>query len=665
MTTETAHRRAANTLHAAARSALAVAALMILCPGPAHAHVGLDFPNGGETFIVGSTVTIAWSDEVYHGPADFDLWYSTTGPDGPWIVIASDLYPAEGPRSYSSDWTVPDTPSDTVRIRVRQDNADTDYDAVSEADLAIVAASSTAAETIVLVPERDATLYEGDGGLANGAGSFLFAGRTESTGGSAERRALLAFPVAGSIPAGATITSVSLELTMSRSIAGAQPVELRRVLESWSEGPTDAPGQEGSGAATQAGDVTWVHREAPGTNWSTLGGTFSSTASGSLQIDGTGPYTWQSTSELVADVQAWLDDPSSNHGWALVMPSPPTGSAKRFNSRENSGSTSRPQLTVSYEASAEAPVAAFAFAPESPRVGETVTFTDQSTGGPTTWLWDFGDGDSSSEQNPGHAFESAGTFTVTLAVDNGSAGDTTSAAVTVLADAEPELTEMIFIPAAANVQGSGTSFFVTTVDVHNGGATTASYRFLWLPRDTDNADPQESATYTLSPGEVRRFANVLTEVFAAGTAVGALAVISDSAELGVMSRTFNQTANGTFGQSLPGVPAAGLIPAGTEALVLFLTENSVFRSNLGLLNGVGSPITLQWELFDSAGSSLGTGSVVLPAWGNTQLNRVLSSYAPVEAGYAHLWTDTTGGAFTCYGSVLDEITSDPTTVLPQ
>jgi hypothetical protein len=44
---------------------------------------------------------------------------------------------------------------------------------------------------------------------------------------------------------------------------------------------------------------------------------------------------------------------------------------------------------------------------------------------------------------------------------------------------------------------------------------------------------------------------------------------------------------------------------------------------------------------------------------------VLRDFAPIEAAYAHVWTMTTGGAFTCYGSVLDEISSDPTTVLPQ
>ena len=47
-----------------------------------------------------------------------------------------------------------------------------------------------------------------------------------------------------------------------------------------------------------------------------------------------------------------------------------------------------------------------------------VMFVDQSTGLPTSWLWNFGDGQTSKEQNPAHAYMTAGTYTVTLTVKN-------------------------------------------------------------------------------------------------------------------------------------------------------------------------------------------------------------------------------------------------------
>jgi uncharacterized protein (TIGR02145 family) len=56
--------------------------------------------------------------------------------------------------------------------------------------------------------------------------------------------------------------------------------------------------------------------------------------------------------------------------------------------------------------------------------GETVNFTDQSTNDPTSWSWDFGDGETSSEANPFHTYSSEGTYTVELTVTNEYGSDT-------------------------------------------------------------------------------------------------------------------------------------------------------------------------------------------------------------------------------------------------
>jgi PKD repeat protein len=52
----------------------------------------------------------------------------------------------------------------------------------------------------------------------------------------------------------------------------------------------------------------------------------------------------------------------------------------------------------------------------------TVTFTDESTGNPTSWKWTFGDGDSSLLQNPVHIYQSADTYTVKLSISDGTNG---------------------------------------------------------------------------------------------------------------------------------------------------------------------------------------------------------------------------------------------------
>jgi PKD repeat protein len=62
-------------------------------------------------------------------------------------------------------------------------------------------------------------------------------------------------------------------------------------------------------------------------------------------------------------------------------------------------------------------VAAFAGDPTSGQRPLEVNFTDHSTGGPTSWSWDFGDGDTSTEQNPTHIYDALGTYDVTLTID--------------------------------------------------------------------------------------------------------------------------------------------------------------------------------------------------------------------------------------------------------
>jgi PKD repeat protein len=67
----------------------------------------------------------------------------------------------------------------------------------------------------------------------------------------------------------------------------------------------------------------------------------------------------------------------------------------------------------------ESPVAEFSMTPENPKIGELVTLTDKSSdpdGSIVEWEWDFGDGTTSSEQNPSHRYLTPGTYTIHLKV---------------------------------------------------------------------------------------------------------------------------------------------------------------------------------------------------------------------------------------------------------
>jgi len=68
-------------------------------------------------------------------------------------------------------------------------------------------------------------------------------------------------------------------------------------------------------------------------------------------------------------------------------------------------------------------IADFSASPLSGAAPLSVQFTDTSTGNPTTWNWDFGDGYISTKQNPVHTYSTAGTYSVTLTATNGIVSD--------------------------------------------------------------------------------------------------------------------------------------------------------------------------------------------------------------------------------------------------
>ena len=65
-----------------------------------------------------------------------------------------------------------------------------------------------------------------------------------------------------------------------------------------------------------------------------------------------------------------------------------------------------------------APKAEFSADPTTGNMPLTVAFTDRSTGYPTSWTWNFGDGKASSDQNPVHVYWTSGEYTVTLTASN-------------------------------------------------------------------------------------------------------------------------------------------------------------------------------------------------------------------------------------------------------
>lgn len=126
------------------------------------------------------------------------------------------------------------------------------------------------------------------------------------------------------------------------------------------------------------------------------------------------------------------------------------------------------------ETSPPAPVASFSASVTSGVAPFTATFTNQSRGGElTSWQWDFGDGHTSSFENPSHTYETAGEYAVSLTVTNisGSHSITMERYITVTDDpagrtaptdndSPVQIEEGTIVPMSIEEAATGTAFVI-------------------------------------------------------------------------------------------------------------------------------------------------------------------------------------------------------------
>jgi VWFA-related protein len=136
------------------------------------------------------------------------------------------------------------------------------------------------------------------------------------------------------------------------------------------------------------------------------------------------------------------------------------------------------------------PVADFSWSPPAPTVGQQVQFSDASTGSPSSWSWSFGDGGSSTLENPTHTFRSAGSYTVSLTASNSSGSNTRSRVLTVVSTCS--LACQASVPASASV-GQAVTF--TGAATTTGCQGTPTYNWDFGDGSPHSAQQNPSHTY--------------------------------------------------------------------------------------------------------------------------------------------------------------------------
>jgi PKD repeat protein len=322
-------------------------------------------------------------------------------------------------------------------------------------------------------------------------------------------------------------------------------------------------------------------------------------------------------------------------------------------SRNGTSSTTSRQVVVAGVVPGTVPVvAAFDASMVAAEPGQTVSFVDRSTGTPSQWTWNFGDGAGSNAQSPSHAYGAPGQYTVTLtAAKPGSSSQVTKQIVVALA-----VPYRALISAAAQTGGSGGTSWRTELSLVNTGLEGATVTMRLLPTLAEK-------TLFLAPRQSVTYANALLEVFGLSTGAGAVTIDADSAgsraQLRVTSRTFTTGATGTYGQSVPEVQ-----PRQLEKMLYApgIQSSAAYRTNIGLVNRSSAEITPALTLYAKDGSVIATKDVRLDPSSFQQ--SALWAYFPEVQGASHdaltlKISSSEAGAVSAYASVVDNITQDP------
>lgn len=238
------------------------------------------------------------------------------------------------------------------------------------------------AELISLFPSQDATLIGRNPTNSLGGAGWFTAGVTQN---GDTNHALIQFDIPSAVPAGSRIVGVQLRLVVTRVPGDGQTdseFTLRRLFRPWGEGVNNPSFSPGFGVPALLGDATWTHRFFGTTNtWAIPGGAegidYSATVSGVAYIGGfsSEPYLFDTTSQMVADVQNWLAYPGTNHGWLIKTEAGNARfTARGFGSRELEDPATSAQLLIDY---ALPPLLSIA------RTGNTVQFSFPAAPGGT------------------------------------------------------------------------------------------------------------------------------------------------------------------------------------------------------------------------------------------------------------------------------------------
>ncbi|HPS76994.1 MAG TPA: S8 family serine peptidase [Thermoanaerobaculaceae bacterium] len=247
----------------------------------------------------------------------------------------------------------------------------------------------------------------------------------------------------------------------------------------------------------------------------------------------------------------------------------------------------------------------------------------------------------------------------------GSVIDNTTNDPTTVAAIWDETAGPYMVPSTAHAGGSGGSQWRTdlvAVSPRSASELTLTYTPVEGGSGASVTRPGNLPALATSEWE-----DVLVSLFGFATTATPKGTVSVTSTQPVylFARTYNRAGSGTYGQSYPSLRASDGIGVGQEGIVPQLEKSAEFRSNLGVQNLGGAACSLAVRLHGPTGAQV--GSTLTRSVGAGRYYQWDDVLGKAQAGdqalaYATVQVQTTGCRAWAYGSLVDNITNDPTTI---
>ena len=231
------------------------------------------------------------------------------------------------------------------------------------------------------------------------------------------------------------------------------------------------------------------------------------------------------------------------------------------------------------------------------------------------------------------------------------------------ANARPSTSNSQTIPAVAHVTGVNGTTFVSDVHLFNRSTTRdANVTLVFTPSGVDGTQSFGAMKLTIRPEQLAELDDVVAQTFRT-TGTGQLEVQSDG-DIVATSRTYTESASGTYGQfvgSVTASPRESTTLGATALTIAPITVSDAFRTNVGLAELRGGSGVARFTIRGANGAALDTIEVPVAPYSHVQLPITKASgdlYATLQvvsgtatiAGYASVVDNRSGDAIFVRGT---------------